>query len=170
MTPKEGKILIDGTEINTNNLKSWRSKVGYIPQNVYLFAGSVAENVAFGRDFDEERVIAALKSANIYDFLIQKEGLDTQVGDGGIALSGGQKQRIAIARALYGDPEILVLDEATSALDSEVEAKIMEEIYRVATHKTLLIIAHRLSTIANCNSIYKMQNGSLTPIGHKDVL
>lgn len=170
LTPKEGKILIDGTEINTNNLKSWRSKVGYIPQNVYLFAGSVAENVAFGRDFDEERVIAALKSANIYDFLIQKEGLDTQVGDGGIALSGGQKQRIAIARALYGDPEILVLDEATSALDSEVEAKIMEEIYRVATHKTLLIIAHRLSTIANCNSIYKMQNGSLTPIGHKDVL
>lgn len=170
LSPKEGKILVDSTEINANNLKSWRSKIGYIPQNVYLFAGSVAENVAFGRDFDEEKIIAVLKSANIYDFLMQKEGLDTQVGDGGIALSGGQKQRIAIARALYGEPEVLVLDEATSALDSQVEAKIMEEIYKIATNKTLLIIAHRLSTIANCDSIYKMQDGSLTSVNYKDIL
>ncbi|TLD80665.1 ABC transporter ATP-binding protein [Helicobacter sp. MIT 11-5569] len=169
LNPKRGEILVDGIKINTNNLKSWRAKVGYIPQNVYLFAGSVAENVAFGRDFDAEKMIAVLKSANIYDFLMQKEGLDTQVGDGGIALSGGQKQRIAIARALYGDPEILVLDEATSALDAQVEAKIMEEIYKIAKHKTLFIIAHRLSTITNCDSIYKMQNGTLSLVAHKDI-
>ncbi|MBX7491086.1 ABC transporter ATP-binding protein [Helicobacter turcicus] len=169
LSPTKGKILVDGVEINTNTLKNWRTKIGYIPQNVYLFSGSVAENVAFGRDFDEQKIIATLKSANIYDFLISKEGIHTQVGDGGIALSGGQKQRIAIARALYGNPEILVLDEATSALDSQVETKIMEEIYRISEHKTLLIIAHRLSTIANCDSIYKIQNGILTSITHKDI-
>lgn len=95
--------------------------------------------------------------------------MQTQVGDGGIALSGGQKQRIAIARALYGDPEILVLDEATSALDMEVEAKIMEEIYRIAKDKTLLIIAHRLSTIAHCDSVYRLQNGSLKKVSYAEI-
>lgn len=112
-------------------------------------------------ELDKEKIISCLKSAKIYEFLQTKEGLETQVGDGGIALSGGQKQRIAIARALYGEPEILVLDEATSALDTEVEARIMEEIYKIAKDKTLLIIAHRLSTIEHCDSIYRLQNGTL---------
>ncbi|TLD87221.1 ABC transporter ATP-binding protein [Helicobacter sp. MIT 05-5294] len=159
--PKSGTIWVDNAKINNSNLKSWRAKVGYIPQSVYLFAGSVADNVAFGREFDEEKIVACLKSAKIYEFLQTKEGLQTQVGDGGIALSGGQKQRIAIARALYGNPEILVLDEATSALDSEVEAKIMEEIYKIAKDKTLLIVAHRLSTITHCDCIYRLRNGNL---------
>lgn len=167
--PKSGTIWVDNVKINETNLKSWRSKIGYIPQNVYLFAGSVAENVSFGREFDEEKIITCLKSAKIYDFLQAKEGLQTQVGDGGIALSGGQKQRIAIARALYGNPEILVLDEATSALDTEVEAKIMEEIYRIAKDKTLLIIAHRLSTIAHCDSVYRLQNGSLKKVSYAEI-
>lgn len=161
LCPQNGEIWIDDIKLEKTNLKSWRKKIGYIPQNVYLFAGSVADNVAFGRELDEEKIIACLKSAKIYEFLQTKEGLETQVGDGGIALSGGQKQRIAIARALYGNPEILVLDEATSALDTEVEAKIMEEIYKIAKDKTLLIIAHRLSTIEHCDSIYRLQNGTL---------
>ncbi len=169
LCPKSGRIWVDNVKIDKTNLKSWRAKVGYIPQNVYLFAGSVADNVAFGRDFEEEKIIACLKSAKIYDFLQTKEGLQTQVGEGGIALSGGQKQRIAIARALYGDPKILVLDEATSALDTEVEAKIMEEIYKIAEDKTLLIIAHRLSTIAYCDSIYRLHNGILDKIPNADL-
>lgn len=170
LTQISGKIYVDNIEITAKNLKNWRSKVGYIPQSVYLFSGSVAENVAFGRAYDETKIIACLKSANIYTFLETKEGLQTQVGDGGVALSGGQKQRIAIARALYGEPEILVLDEATSALDAEVEAKIMEEIYKIAENKTLLIIAHRLSTIAKCNVIYKMQNKNLLQINYAEAL
>ncbi len=169
LAPKNGQIFIDTELLSDKNLKSWRAKIGYIPQNVYLFAGSVAQNVVFGRTYDEEKLIAVLKSANIYEFLMQKEGLQTHVGDGGIALSGGQRQRIAIARALYGEPEILVLDEATSALDSAIESKIMEEIYKIARDKTLLIVAHRLSTIQKCDVIYKMQNGKLTEVSHKEI-
>lgn len=161
LCPQNGGIWIDDVKLEKTNLKSWRKKIGYIPQNVYLFSGNVADNVAFGRELDKEKIISCLKSAKIYEFLQTKEGLETQVGDGGIALSGGQKQRIAIARALYGEPEILVLDEATSALDTEVEARIMEEIYKIAKDKTLLIIAHRLSTIEHCDSIYRLQNGTL---------
>ncbi len=163
--PKEGKILIDGVELNEKNVKSWRKKIGYIPQNIYLVEGSVAENVAFGEAINEERVKEALKKANILEFLeTHHEGIYTQVGDNGIKLSGGQKQRIAIARALYNDPEILVLDEATSALDNATEAKIMEEIYKVGENKTLLIIAHRLSTLDNCDKIVKLENGKIKEI------
>ena len=96
-----------------------------------------------------------------FDFLQTKEGIETLVGEGGIQLSGGQKQRIAIARALYGQPEILVLDEATSALDSETERKIMNEIYQISQNKTLIVIAHRLSTIKGCDKIYQLKDGVL---------
>ena len=134
--PLSGEIIIDGKKLTSDNIKSYRSKVGYIPQSIYLFDGTVGENVAFGYEYDKERIIEVLKKANIYDFLSSKEGIDTLVGDGGIQLSGGQKQRIGIARALYSDPEILVLDEATSALDNETEAKIMDEIYEISQDKT----------------------------------
>lgn len=149
--PSKGDVHVDGIKINNSNIKSWRKKIGYIPQNIYLFDGSVAENIAFGSDIDKKRLIWACKMANIYDFLEQNEGLDTLVGEGGVKLSGGQKQRIGIARAIYDNPEILVLDEATSALDVKTEAKIMDEIYNIAEDKTLLIIAHRLSTIQRCD-------------------
>jgi ABC-type multidrug transport system fused ATPase/permease subunit len=142
-----GKILIDGKELNNNNLIQWRKKFGYIPQNVYLFDGTVAQNVAYGRKYDEEKIIEALRQANIYEYFSGKEGIETVVGEGGIQISGGQKQRVAIARALYGDPEILVLDEATSALDNKTELVIMNEIYKISKNKTLIIIAHRLSTL-----------------------
>ncbi len=159
--PKSGEIFIDNLKLSDLNIKSWRQKIGYIPQSVYLFDGTVAENVVFGREFDEIKIIEALKKANIYEFLISKDGINTRVGDGGVMLSGGQKQRVAIARAIYGEPEILVLDEATSALDSDTESKIMDEIYLISSNKTLIIIAHRLSTIEKCQKVYKISNGAI---------
>ena len=157
--PKEGNILSDDSLINEDNIKAWRSKVGYIPQSVYLFDGTVGENVAFGLPYSKDKVDAVLKQAKIYEFLETKEGRDTLVGEGGVMLSGGQKQRIAIARALYIDPEILVLDEATSALDDATEKQIMSEIYEVSEDKTLIIIAHRLSTLDRCEKIYRLEDG-----------
>lgn len=155
--PKQGEITIDGNRLDERNIRTWREKIGYIPQNIYLFNGTVAENVAFGRGMDRDKIRSALQSANILGFLeSDHEGIETNVGDGGIKLSGGQRQRIAIARALYGNPEILVLDEATSALDNETEAKIMEEIYKISKNKTLIIIAHRLSTIAGCHQTFQL--------------
>lgn len=148
--PKNGVIEIDGVKLDNSNLRSWRKKIGYIPQNVFLFDGNVAENIALEDEIDEQKIIDVCKKANIWDFLEANDGINTIVGDGGIKLSGGQKQRIAIARALYNNPEILVLDEATSALDNDTESRIMDEIYDVAQDKTLLIIAHRLSTIERC--------------------
>lgn len=159
--PFSGEIVIDDKKLTSDNVKSYRSKVGYIPQSIYLFDGTVGENVAFGYEYDKEKIMEVLKKANIYDFLSSKEGIDTLVGDGGIQLSGGQKQRIGIARALYSDPEILVLDEATSALDNETEAKIMDEIYETSQDKTLLIIAHRLSTIERCDRKIMLSNGKI---------
>ena len=159
--PLSGEIVIDDKKLTSDNVKSYRSKVGYIPQSIYLFDGTVGENVAFGYEYDKEKIMEVLKKANIYDFLSSKEGIDTLVGDGGIQLSGGQKQRIGIARALYSDPEILVLDEATSALDNETEAKIMDEIYETSHDKTLLIIAHRLSTIERCDRKIMLANGKI---------
>ncbi|PAF45071.1 ABC transporter ATP-binding protein [Helicobacter sp. 11S02596-1] len=154
--PDSGEITIDKTKLTNKNIKTWRKKIGYIPQSIYLFDGSVAENVAFGSKIDKDRLIWACKMANIYDFLMEKDGLDTLVGDGGIKLSGGQKQRVGIARAIYDNPEILVLDEATSALDTDTETKIMDEIYKIAKDKTLLVIAHRLSTIERCERKIKI--------------
>jgi len=160
--PKKGKIFIDNVELNEKNLKSWRKKIGYIPQNIYLFDGTVAENVAFGEDFDENRVKEVLKLANILDFLEKNhQGIYTRVGENGVKLSGGQKQRVAIARALYNNPEILVLDEATSALDNETEKKIMDEIYKIGKNKTMIIIAHRISTLDRCDRIIKLENGKI---------
>ncbi len=161
--PKSGEIFIDNTLLTNENRRSWRKKIGYIPQNIYLFDGTVGDNIAFGSAIDEKRLIKVCKMAHIYDFLCEHEGLKTQVGEGGAKLSGGQKQRIGIARALYDNPEILVLDEATSALDNETESKIMDEIYQIAKNKTLIVIAHRLSTIEGCEVIIDMSQ-------HKDNL
>ncbi len=157
--PNEGNIKIDNVVLNEFNLQSWRSQIGYIPQQVYLFDGTIVDNICFGRKLDQTLLEIVLQQANILDFLKTKQGVDTLVGEGGVQLSGGQKQRVAIARALYGQPEILVLDEATSALDDETEQKIMNEIYKVSEGKTLIIVAHRLSTIKSCNKVYKITDG-----------
>ncbi|RLA84565.1 MAG: ABC transporter ATP-binding protein [Epsilonproteobacteria bacterium] len=159
--PSSGKIVVDENKIDDTNIKAWRSKVGYIPQSVYLFNGTVGENVAFGATYDKDKINNVLKKAKLYDFLKTKDGLDTLVGEDGSMLSGGQKQRIAIARALYIDPEILVLDEATSALDDETEKEIMNEIYEISNDKTLIIIAHRLSTLDRCENVYKIVDGRI---------
>jgi len=158
--PNNGNIFIDDVLLDESNLQNWRSQIGYIPQQVYLFDGTIAENVCFGRKIEQILLEKVIKQVNIFDFLKTKEGIETLVGEGGIQLSGGQKQRIAIARALYGQPEILVLDEATSALDSETEKKIMEEIYQVSQDKTLIIVAHRLGTIKGCDKVYQLENGA----------
>lgn len=163
LTPTSGNILIDGKTLTPNNMKAFRKKIGYIPQNVYLFDGTIAENVAFENEYDETKVIRALKNARIYDFLEKTtKGIHTEVGEGGICLSGGQRQRVAIARALYSNPDIFILDEATSALDNETEAEIMDEIYDISRDKTLIIIAHRLSTVSRCNKIFEISDGTIS--------
>jgi ATP-binding cassette subfamily B protein/ATP-binding cassette subfamily C protein len=157
--PIQGNLYVDNVLIDNHNIRSWRGKIGYIPQTIYLFDGTVAENIAFGSEYNEEKIIQVLKKAKIWDFLKTQDGIQTCVGEGGIQLSGGQKQRIGIARALYNDPEVLVLDEATSSLDDETEAEIMNEIYDVSGSKTLIIIAHRLSTIKRCDRCIRIEDG-----------
>ncbi|MCL2832359.1 MAG: ABC transporter ATP-binding protein [Treponema sp.] len=159
--PQQGEIYIDDVLINDSNIRSWRSRIGYIPQEIFLFDGTVAENVAFGSKQDDVKITAVLQKAKIFDFLRTKDGIQTLVGDRGIQLSGGQKQRIGIARALYSDPEVLVLDEATSSLDDATEADIMNEIYDVSGNKTLIVIAHRLSTVERCDRRIRIEDGSL---------
>ena len=160
--PENGKILIDKIELNEKNIKSWRKKIGYIPQSIYLTDGNVAENVAFLENIDEKRVKEVLKQAEILEFLeTHHEGIYTKVGENGVKLSGGQKQRIAIARALYHNPEILVLDEATSALDNETEKEIMQNIYKIGKDKTMIIIAHRISTLDKCDRIVRLEAGKV---------
>lgn len=157
----DGTIFIDGIELTTNNLFAWRRMIGYIPQQVYLFDGTAADNVLCGRPRNETRLLHTLKQAHMFDFLAEKNGPDTRVGEAGIQLSGGQRQRLAIARALYGNPPILVLDEATSSLDNENEERIMQEIYDSAVGRTMLVIAHRLSTIARCDRVFKIAHGNV---------
>jgi len=157
--PQAGRIKVDGIELREDMFPHWRAQFGYIPQSIYLFDGTIADNIVFGREYNQDRVINALKKARIYDFICSHQGLETKVGEAGITLSGGQKQRIAIARALYNNPEILVLDEATSALDNEIEREIMQQIYSLGHEKTIFIVAHRLSTIEKCDRIFKIEDG-----------
>lgn len=159
--PSSGTIDIDNTPLTINNLASWRRQIGYIPQNVYLFDSTVAENVVFGRVYDEEKIKDVLRRASILTMLETKEGIHTMVGENGKLLSGGQKQRIAIARALYGDPEILVMDEATSALDEKTEQEIMQSLYALQGKITLFIITHNIKITAQCDHIYTIEDQQL---------
>ena len=164
LTPGVGAIYLDGKKLTADNLVSWRRKIGYVPQEIFLYSGSVVDNVVLNREYNESRLLEVLKQAHIYDFLLTKQGIHTKVGANGVMLSGGQKQRIGIARALYGAPDLLVLDEATSALDTETEANIMHEIYSENSFRTLLIITHRTSTLSGCNKIFRLENQALTQV------
>lgn len=162
--PKNGDVYLDDIKLEDKNIGYWRQSIGYIPQEVYLFDGTIADNVVFNREYNEKKLIESLKKARIWEFLKKKEGIKTIVGDRGIMLSGGQKQRIAIARALYDNPKVLVLDEATSALDNETEEEIMKEIYDVSKDRTLIIVAHRLTTLKDCDRIFVINNGEVERI------
>ncbi len=151
---------------------TWAEKLAYIPQVIFLADESIRENIAFGIDrdkIDDDKVWAAVREAQLTDFIKSlPEGLDTKVGERGVRLSGGQRQRIGIARALYGDPELLVLDEATSALDNETEKAVMDAIDSLHGRKTMIIIAHRLTTIKNCDVIYRVAQGKIKPVGRSE--
>lgn len=161
LEPTQGGVKVDGSNI-FKNLKTWNKKIGYIPQNIYLMDDTIRNNIAFGIDkeeVNEDRITEVLKEAQLKEYVESLEdGLDTYIGERGIRLSGGQRQRIGIARALYGNPEILVLDEATSALDNDTEKAIMEAMEMLHGSKTLIIIAHRLTTIKNCDYIYEIKD------------
>lgn len=165
LKPSEGVIRADGNDIR-DNYRGFLKNVGYIPQMIFMLDDTIRNNVAFGispEEQSEERIWEALKEAALDDFVRGlPDGLDTGIGERGIRISGGQRQRIGIARALYGDPEVLILDEATSALDNETESLIMESINRFMGRKTLVIIAHRLQTIEKCDMVFRVGDGRIT--------
>ena len=160
-----GSITCDGRDI-FENYPSWLSRIGYIPQSIYLIDESIRDNIAFGIDadkIDDKRIWEVLEEAQLKSFVEElPEGLETTIGDRGVRISGGQRQRLGIARALYHNPEILVFDEATSALDGDTEHAVMEAVNSVHGKKTMVIIAHRLNTIAKCDVIYKVENEKIT--------
>ncbi|KAF7002302.1 hypothetical protein CFC21_017807 [Triticum aestivum] len=171
--PMAGKVMIDGKDIRRLNLKSLRLKIGLVQQEPVLFATSILENIAYGKDgVTEEEVVEAAKVANVHGFVSAlPDGYRTPVGERGVQLSGGQKQRIAIARAVLKDPAILLLDEATSALDAESECVLQEALGRIMKGRTTVLVAHRLSTIRCVDSIAVVQDGRvLEQGGHGDLV
>jgi len=170
-TPDAGSILADGKDIR-EEMDAWHRSIGYIPQTIYLIDDTIRANIAFGipeKEIDDAKVWDALEQAKLADFVReQPEGLDSNIGESGVKLSGGQRQRIGIARALYGDPELLIMDEATSALDNETESAVMDAIYHLSGKVTMIVIAHRLTTIKNCDEIYRIQSGKAAKITYEE--
>jgi len=164
----KGKITFNSSSMSDLDIESLRNNISVVTQRVYIFNDSIASNVAYGFDIDEEKVIKALKQAHAYDFVKEmEEGIYTKLDEFGTNLSGGQRQRIAIARALYKNPQILILDEATSALDNESESIISEVIDEVSKDKITFVIAHRLSTIKNANKIAVFKDGEIIAIDNE---
>lgn len=169
---KEGQILIDEQDIRGYTLYSLRKNIGLVQQDIFLFAGTIGENILYGNvEANEDEVIQAAKNANIHDFIIGlPDGYDTSVGERGIRLSGGQKQRISIARVFLKNPPILLLDEATSALDNETEIKIQQALDHLSKGRTSLVIAHRLSTIKNADEILVLTEEGIKEKGNHEEL
>ena len=170
LSPTAGQITVDGVPLADDNLRTWQSSLGYVPQTIYLADATVAENIAFGvppEAIDREAVNRAARLAAIHDFVEEElpDGYDTEVGERGVRLSGGQRQRLGIARALYHDPTVLVLDEATSALDNATERAIMAAVDALAGAKTVVMIAHRLSTVEGVGKIIVLRDGSVVGSG-----
>ncbi len=167
-----GEILIDGINIKDINIKSLRENIGLVQQDIFLFTGSIKENILYGKPNSEDaEVVEAAKNANIHDFIMSlPEGYDSYIGEKGIKLSGGQKQRISLARAFLKNPAILILDEATSALDSEAEIVIQQALEKLTVGRTVLVIAHRLSTIKNANEIVVLTDQGIKEKGNHDEL
>ena len=168
----DGRITIDGHDVRTLTLKSLRSRIGVVQQDVYLFSGSIRDNIAYGKpNASEEEIIAAAKRANIHDFIMElPDQYDTFVGERGARLSGGQKQRISIARVFLKNPPILILDEATSALDNESERWIQHSLEELSRNRTTITIAHRLSTIKNADEIIVLTENGIAERGTHETL
>ena len=169
----EGKITVNGVNIKNIHLDIYRNKFAIVPQETFLFGGTIKENISFGKNVSDEEIISAAKMANAYDFIQEDlpNKFETEVGERGALLSGGQKQRIAIARALIKNPEIMILDEATSALDSESEKLVQEALDSLMEGRTTFVIAHRLSTIVRADKIVVMENGEIKEMGtHSELI
>ena len=168
-----GDIFIDGHNLNDLNILSLREHIGIVQQDVFLFNGTIRENIIYGKlDATEEELIEASKNADIYDFIKSlPNGFDTLVGERGVKLSGGQKQRISIARVFLKNPSILILDEATSALDNTTEIAIQRALDRLSKGRTTIVVAHRLSTIKTATEIAVIMEGQVKELGtHEELL
>jgi ABC-type multidrug transport system fused ATPase/permease subunit len=168
LTPSSGTIHANGHDI-AEHLRGWQDRIGYVPQHVYLMDTTVRRNVAFGlpeKSIDDQQVEESLRNANLWQFVqTLPKRWDTVVGERGVRLSGGQRQRLGIARALYGEPEVIVLDEATSALDTETEREIVESFRDIARDRTLIVVAHRTSTLAYCSRVIRLEGGRIVRDG-----
>jgi ATP-binding cassette subfamily B protein len=168
-----GKLIVSEKPVNNYTLEQLRSQIAYVPQNAYLFYGTILENISYGKDnASQEEIIEAAKAANAHDFIMQMpNGYETLVGERGESLSGGQRQRVAIARAILKDSPILLLDEATSALDSESEQLVQDALNKLMKGRTTLVIAHRLTTVTHADKIYVLENGKVVECGtNKELL
>lgn len=170
--PDSGTILIDGKPLKDINLNDYRSQTGFVPQEVFLFSDTIANNIAFGQSATENsKVELAAKNAAVYDNIIEFDhGFDTMIGERGITLSGGQKQRVSIARALIKSPRLLIFDDCLSAIDTKTEEEILNNLGNSMTGKTSIIIAHRVSTIKNADNILVLENGEIKEQGNHDTL
>lgn len=169
----QGAVRIDGVDVRDFTLKSLRSQIGIVQQDVYLFVGTVMDNIRYGKPgASEEEVIEAAKNANAHDFIMAlPDGYHTDIGQRGVKLSGGQKQRLSIARVFLKNPPILIFDEATSALDNESEKVVQESLEKLARNRTTFVIAHRLSTIRNAQKILVLTDTGIEEEGtHQELL
>lgn len=169
----EGEILIDGINIRDIKLNSLRENIGIVQQDVYLFSGTVLDNIRYGKpNASKDEVIEAAKKANAHDFIMElPDGYETYIGPRGVKLSGGQRQRLSIARVFLKNPPILIFDEATSALDSESEKVIQDSLELLAKNRTTFVIAHRLSTIRNAKRIVVLTDNGIAEQGtHEELM
>jgi ABC-type multidrug transport system fused ATPase/permease subunit len=169
LSPTSGKVTVDGWDI-AHASRAWQQQIGYVPQSIYLTDDTLRRNVALGipaDSIDDKAIDSAIRAAQLENFVRGlPEGLETVVGERGVRLSGGQRQRIGIARALYGNPQVLVLDEATSSLDNETENGVMDGVHAMRGEKTLVIVAHRLSTVRSCSRIFRIENAELVAVSN----
>jgi ATP-binding cassette subfamily B protein len=170
--PTAGDIIVDGQRLSESGLHSWREQISVVNQDVYLFHGSIRENIAYGRDdAGDEEIERAARMARLHEFVeTLPEGYNSLIGERGIKLSGGQRQRLSLARAILKDAPLMILDEATSAVDTQTERAIQENIDLLSRDKTLIIIAHRLSTVRHADVIYVLDEGRIVESGTHDDL
>ena len=174
LDPERGGLVVDGHRLEPCELRRWRSRVGYVPQSIYLLDDTIRRNIALGvedHEVDEDALATAIRLAQLDRFIArQPDGLETIVGESGVRISGGERQRIGIARALYNDPAILILDEATSALDNTTERAVIDAVEGMRGQRTVVMIAHRLSTVKGCEMLYYLKDGRVEGVGDYDSL